>query len=141
MAPPKTLGAVYLQSGAAAVPYSAASERALLQLHHDIYAAAGSSMVLQSKVLAGEGDAISAFNAARANEYVMVIGKGQRLVQRIEQEHQAERFSVAGLEDNELDLARLQTLLAQIRARDVFGAQGREAAESLLSKCAEALEQ
>jgi hypothetical protein len=44
------------------------------------------------------------------------------------------------LEDNELDLVRLQTLLAQIRARDVFGAQGREAAESLLSKCAEALE-
>ena len=92
----KTLGAVYLQSGAAAVPYSAASERALLQLHHDIHAAAGSSMVLQCKVLAGEADAISAFNAARANEYVMVIGKGQGLVQRIEQEHQAERFSVAG---------------------------------------------
>jgi len=137
----KTLGAIYLQSGTAAMPWDSASERAMRKLHQDIGRMAGSSILLRCEVLAGETDAIDAFNAARSDEYGEIIRKCEEFLRQLEHEHVAEHFTFAELEENEVDLVKLQKWLAKIRARDVFGGPGREAAERLLQECEKALEQ
>jgi hypothetical protein len=137
----KTLGAIYLQAGTVAIPYSAASERAMRILHKDIGRMAGSSILLRCEPLAGETDAINAFNAARGDEYGEIIRKCEDFLQQLEREHLAEHFTFAELEENEVDLVKLQSWLAKVRARDAFAAPGRRAAEQLLQRCAEALEQ
>jgi hypothetical protein len=119
----KTLGAIYLQSGTAALPYSAPSERALRRLQQDIRNMSGASLLLRCEALAGETDAIDAFNAARADEYSEVIDSARSFFRQIEQEHRAAHFTFAELEENEVDLAKLQRWLSTVRARDVLGAQ------------------
>src|SRR6478672_3756928 len=65
----KKLGAIYLQAGTVAMPYDSASERVLRQLHLEIKHMSGSSILFQCEALAGETEAIDAFNAARSDEY------------------------------------------------------------------------
>lgn len=136
----KTLGAIYLQAGTVAMPYNAASERAMRILHQDIGKMSGSSILLKCEPLAGETDAIKAFNAARGDEYGEIIRKCEDFLEQLEREHLAEHFTFAELEENEVDLVKLQQWLAKIRARDVFEAPGRQTAEQLLQQCEEALE-
>lgn len=136
----KTLGAIYLQAGTAAMPYDAASERALSRLHLEILNMSGSSILFRCKALSGETEAIDAFNTARSDEYDEIINKCQGFLRQIEQEHVAKHFTFAELEENEVDLVKLQKWLSKIRVRDVFGAPGREQAEQLLAECAAAIE-
>ena len=120
----KTLGAIYLQAGTATMPYDAASERALRRLHQEILNMSGTSILFRCQALSGETEAIGAFNTARSDEYDEIINKCQGFLRQIEQEHVAEHFSFAELEENEVDLVKLQKWLAKIRVRDVFGAPG-----------------
>lgn len=136
----KTLGAIYLQAGTAAMPYDAASERALRRLHLEILNMSGTSILLRCQALSGETEAIDAFNTARSDEYDEIINKCEGFLRQIEREHAAEHFSFAELEENEVDLVKLQKWLAKIRVRDIFGAPGRKRAEQLLAECAAALE-
>jgi len=136
----KTLGAIYLQAGTVAMPWDAASERAMRALHKDIGRMSGSSILLRCEALAGETDAIDAFNAARSDEYGEIIRKCEDFLQQLEREHLAKHFTFAELEENEVDLVKLQKWLAKVRDRDVFGGTGRQAAEQLLHECEEALE-
>jgi hypothetical protein len=136
----KTLGAIYLQAGTAAMPYDAASERALRRLHMEILNMSGTSILFRCQALSGETEAIDAFNTARSDEYDEIIHKCQGFLRQIEQEHIAEHFSFAELEENEVDLVKLQKWLSKIRVRDTFGAPGRQRAEQLLAECAAALE-
>jgi hypothetical protein len=136
----KTLGAIYLQSGTAALPYDAASERALRRLQLEILQMSGSSILFRCEVLSGETEAIDAFNTARSDEYDEIINKCQGFLRQIEQEHVAEHFTFAELEENEVDLVKLQKWLSKIRVRDVFGAPGRQEADQLLAECEAALE-
>lgn len=136
----KALGAIYLQAGTVAMPYDASSEHALRKLHAEILTMSGSSILFRCDALAGETDAIDAFDAARSDEYDEIIDKCQDFLRQIEREHVAEHFTFAELEENEVDLVKLQKWLSKIRGRDVFGARGRDAAERLMKECAEALE-
>jgi hypothetical protein len=136
----KTLGAIYLQAGTAAMPYDAASERSLRRLQQEILQMSGSSILFRCAVLSGETEAIEAFNAARSDEYDEIINKCQGFLRQIEQEHVAEHFTFAELEENEVDLVKLQKWLSKICVRDVFGVPGRQQAEQLLAECEAALE-
>jgi DNA-binding transcriptional regulator PaaX len=136
----KTLGAIYLQAGTVAMPWDAASERTMRTLHQDIRRMSGSSILLRCEALAGEAEAIDAFNAARSDEYGEIIRKCEDFLQQLEREHLAEHFTFAELEENEVDLVKLQKWLAKVRARDVFAGPGGQAAAQLLQKCEEALE-
>ena len=46
----------------------------------------------------------------------------------IEKEHVAGHYTFAELEENEVDLVKLRNWFARVRQRDVFGAEGRQAA-------------
>ena len=122
------------------MPYDTASERTLRRLHLEILNMSGSSILFRCQALSGETEAIDAFNTARSDEYDEIINKCEGFLRQIEREHAAEHFTFAELEENEVDLVKLQKWLSKIRVRDVFGAPGRQRAEQLLVECATALE-
>jgi hypothetical protein len=100
----------------------------------------GSSILFRCETLAGEAGLIDAFNAARADEYDEVVRKCRAFVSQMEREHESGHFTFAELEENEVDLVKLQNWLSKICARDAFGAPGRETAQQLVKECEEALE-
>jgi DNA-binding transcriptional regulator PaaX len=136
----KGLGAIYLQNSAAALPASPSNERALRKLRHEILDMSGTAVLLSCAVLSGEQDVLSAFQAARDDEYEEIVDKCQDFHGQLEKEYQANHFTYAELEENEEDLTKLRNWFAKVALRDVFGAPGRTTAEEALKTCELALE-
>ena len=136
----KGLGAIYLQSSAAALPAGASAERALRKLQHEIIQMSGSAALLRSTLLGGGSDVAAMFRAARDDEYDEILDKCDDFLAGIDKEFHAEHFSFAELEENEVDHTKLVNWLAKVRDRDVLGSAQRENAEAAVQRCAEALE-
>lgn len=136
----KSLGAIYLQSSAAALPASTTAERALRKLRSEILDMAGTAVLLSCEVLAGESDIRAQFQDARDDEYEEIVDKCADFVAGIDKEYRENHFSYAELEENEVDLVKLRTWLQRVRERDVFGAAGLQQAVSSLAECEEKLE-
>jgi len=136
----KSLGAIYVQSSAAALPASTSAERALRKLRSEILDMAGTAMLLSCEVLAGEPDIRAQFQHARDDEYEEIVDKCEDFIAGIDKEYRETHFSYAELEENEVDLVKLRTWLQRVRERDVFGAAGLQAAVSALAECEEKLE-
>jgi hypothetical protein len=136
----KSLGAIYLQSSAAALPASTSAERALRKLRSEILDMSGSAVLLSCDVLAGESDVRAQFQAARDDEYAEIVDKCADFIGEIDKEYRESHFTYAELEENEVDLVKLRTWLQRIRDRDVFGAAGLRQAVSSLAECEEKLE-
>jgi hypothetical protein len=101
---------------------------------------AGTAVLMSAAVLAGETEVRAAFQAARNDEYEEVVDRCQDFLQQVAKEYEANHFTYAELEENEVDLVKLRTWLARIRERDVFGASGREGAAKALAECEQSLE-
>jgi hypothetical protein len=71
----KSLGAIYLQSSAAALPASTGAERALRKLRREIIDMSGTAALLSCRVLAGEPEVRAAFQAARDDEYAEIVDR------------------------------------------------------------------
>jgi DNA-binding transcriptional regulator PaaX len=136
----KRLGAIYLQNSVAALPASVAAERALRKLRSEILDMSGTAALLSAAVLAGEPEVRAAFQAARDDEYEEIVDKCQDFLAEVKKEYQANHFTYAELEENEVDLVKLRNWLERVRQRDTFGAAGRQAAEKWLAECEQALE-
>jgi hypothetical protein len=91
----KSLGAVYVQNSAAALPSSPAGERALRKLRHDITEMNGSAVLFRSSALVGEADVLAAFRAARDDEYEEIVDRCQDILAQVEKEHVAAHGAVA----------------------------------------------
>src|ERR1700752_1810408 len=63
----KSLGAVYLQNSAAALPASDGAERALRKLPREILDMNGTAVLLSCSALVGGSDVIALFQAARGS--------------------------------------------------------------------------
>jgi hypothetical protein len=137
----KSLGAIYLQNSAAALPASTGHERALRKLRSEILDMGGTAVLLSCTVLAGATEVMEAFQAARNDEYEEIVDRCEDFLAQVKKEHVAEHFTYAELEENEVDLAKLQNWFARVRQRDSFGAGGRQAAEAALASCGQALEE
>ncbi len=136
----KSLGAIYLQNSAAALPASAATERALRKLRREIIEMSGTAVLLSCNVLAGEPEVRRAFQAARNDEYEEIVDRCDDFLQQVQKEYTANHFTWAELEENEVDLVKLRNWFAKVAERDVFGAEGRPAAEKALETCDQSLE-
>jgi hypothetical protein len=136
----KSLGAIYLQSSAAALPASTSAERALRKLRSEILDMSGTAMLLSCEVLAGEQEIRAQFQHARDDEYDEIVDKCADFMAGIDKEYRESHFSYAELEENEVDLVKLRTWLQRVRERDVFGASGLQAAVTVLAECEEKLE-
>ncbi|MGH9103519.1 MAG: Chromate resistance protein ChrB [Acidimicrobiales bacterium] len=137
----KALGAVYLQSSVAALPASAATERALRGLRKEIVEHMGGRAVLfGGSALVGEADVVGATNEARDDEYEEIVDRAQDFLSGIDKEIAARHLTYGELEENEEDLTKLRGWYDKVRARDALGASGAERASGVLQACAEALE-
>ena len=136
----KSLGAIYLQNSVAALPASTANERALRKLRREIADMSGTAMLMTCSVLAGEAEVRAAFQAARNDEYEEIVDKCQDFLAGVHKEYDANHFTYAELEENEVELVKLRNWLAKITDRDVFGASGRDACVTFLDKCEQSLE-
>jgi hypothetical protein len=136
----KGLGALYLQNSVAALPASYASERALRALRKEVLEMGGTAYLLSSKVVAGGGDVVAAFNATRDDEYEEIIDKCNDFQAQVDKEFAASHFTYAELEENEEDLVKLQKWFQKVAARDVLGAAKRDDAQARLDECAQTLE-
>jgi hypothetical protein len=136
----KSLGAIYLQNSAAALPASTATERALRKLRREIIEMSGTAVLLSCDVLAGEPEVRAAFQAARNDEYEEIVDRCQDFLAQVQKEYTARHFTWAELEENEVDLVKLRTWFAKVADRDAFGAAGRPAAEKALETCDQTLE-
>jgi hypothetical protein len=131
----KSLGAIYLQSSAAALPASTQAERALRKLRSEIADMSGTAVLLSCDVLAGQADIEAQFQAARNDEYEEIVDKCNDFVAGLDKEYAENHFSYAELEENEVDLVKLRNWLQRVRERDVFGAAGAQAAADALARC------
>jgi len=136
----KGLGAIYLQNSVATLPAGTAAERSLRKLRHEILEMAGSAVLFRSPMIAGGADVAAAFRTARDDEYEEIVDKCHDFLAGIDKEFAAAHFSFAELEENEVDHTKLATWLAKVRARDILGSSGRQAADDALVACERALE-
>jgi Protein ChrB, N-terminal len=136
----KSLGAIYLQNSAAALPAGPSAERALRKLRSQILDMQGTAVLLSCAVLAGETEVRAAFEAARDDEYEEIVDRCEDFLAQVRKEYVADHFTYAELEENEVDLVKLRNWFARIRQRDVFGAGGRPAAEKALEACQASLD-
>ncbi len=83
---------------------------------------------------------MAAFQAARNDEYEEIVDRCEDFLAQVKKEHVAGHYTFAELEENEVDLVKLRNWFARVRQRDVFGAEGRQAAEAALATCEQALE-
>jgi ChrB-like protein len=136
----KSLGAIYLQNSAAALPASVAAERALRKLRSEILDMSGTAALLSCAVLAGEQEVRAQFQAARDDEYEEIVDKCQDFLAQLKKEYDANHFTYAELEENEVDLVKLKNWLERVRQRDVFGAAGLQPTQKWIAECEQALE-
>jgi hypothetical protein len=137
----KSLGAIYLQNSAAALPVSVGAERALRKLRSEILDMGGTAALLSCTVLAGAAEVHAAFQAARDDEYAEIVDRCEDFLAQVKKEHVASHYTYAELEENEVDLDKLHKWFDRVRERDVFGAAGRQAAEQALEVCGQSLEE
>jgi DNA-binding transcriptional regulator PaaX len=136
----KSLGAIYLQNSAAALPASVSAERALRKLRGEILDMSGTAVLLSCSVLAGEQEIRAQFQAARDDEYEEIVDKCEDFLGQVDKEYAARHFTYAELEENEVDLVKLKNWLQKVSDRDVLGASGRAAAEAAVAVCEDKLE-
>lgn len=136
----KSLGAVYLQNSAAALPARDGAERALRKLRREILAMDGSAVLLSCSAVAGGPDVVALFEAARDSEYEEILDKCLDFHAGLEKEYTANHFTYGELEENEVELVKLRNWYEKVRTRDVYGAPKRSETAQALDACGEALE-
>jgi ChrB-like protein len=138
----KRLGALSLQHAVCLLPLSDASRAAYGRLARRVEEYGGEATVLET----GSPDAswqdkiVARFNAARDEEYDEVVDEAERFREEIARERRKGKFTFAELEDEESNLERLRKYLAQVQARDTFGAPGAPRAVAEVEQCATVLE-
>lgn len=137
----KSLGAIYLQNSAAALPASVGAERAMRRLRREILDMSGTAVLLSCSVLAGETEIRAAFAAARNDEYEEIVDKCEDFQAQVRKEYVDSHFTYAELEENEVDLVKLRNWLRRVTERDTFGSSGRQQAERALAGCEHTLEE
>ncbi len=136
----KSLGAVYLQNSAAALPAGIGAERALRRLRNEIVEMDGTAVLLSCSAVAGGRDVVALFQAARDSEYEEILDKCVDFHAGLEKEYAAKHFTYGELEENEVELVKLRNWYDKVQARDAYGAPKRSEASQALDACGEALE-
>ncbi len=134
------LGAIYVQTSAAALPASPVAERALRALRSEIIEMGGTALLFASDVLAGEDGLVAQFNAARDDEYEEIVDRCEDFSRQVRKEYDDDHFTYAELEENDVDLAKLKGWFDKVRARDVLRSEGAGRAAEAIAGCEAILE-
>jgi hypothetical protein len=133
----KGMGAVYLQSGVCLLPKSDDHVRRLKMLENDIAGMKGECVILETVALdaAQEEKALARFKADRDEAYEEFIDKCDDFEREVAKEVEAKHFTYAELEENDVDLKKLQGWLGKIKKLDFYGAARAAEAEERLKGC------
>lgn len=133
----KGMGAVYLQSGVCLLPGTDDHVRRLKIVENEIAGMSGECLILETAALDRfqEEKVVSRFKADRDEEYREFLDKCKDFHGEIEKEPAAGHFTYAELEENDVDLKKLQSWLEKIRKLDFYNAPLYEDAERQLRSC------
>ena len=136
------MGVLSLQHAVCLLPLSEENRVAYERIARRIEEYGGEASILETASPSDDWHAkmVARFNAARDEEYEEVVDETERFREEIARERRKGKFTFAELEDEESNLERLRRYLAQVVARDTFGAEGRARAEAEVERCAEVLE-
>jgi hypothetical protein len=131
------MGAVYLQNGVCILPKTDDHVRRLKMLENEIAGMGGESVILETVALdrSQEEKVVARFKADRDEEYREYLGKCADFEAEIAKETAASHFTYAELEENDVDLKKLQSWLEKIRKLDFYGATLAAEAEQRLRTC------
>ena len=138
----KGMGAVYLQNGVCVLPRTDDHIRRLKMVENDISEAKGESVILQTVALdpAQEVKVVGRFKAERDEAYAEFIDICDDFEREVAKEITAGHYSYAELEENDVDLKKLQGWLEKIGKLDFYGAARAEEARTRLKGCEAALD-
>src|ERR1700747_1674774 len=130
----KNMGAVYLQNGVCLLPKTDDHARRLKMLENDIAEMGGEAVILETAALdRGQEDKVVArFKADRDDAYREFIDKCDDFQAEIAKETAARHFTYNELEENDVEVKKLQGWLEKIKKLDFYGgALAAEAVERL----------
>jgi hypothetical protein len=133
----KGMGAVYLQSGVCLLPKTDDHVRRLKILENDIVEMDGEAVILETVALdrSQEDKVLARFKSDRDEEYREFLGKCADFESEIAKETAAINFTYAELEENDVDLKKLQSWLEKIRKLDFYRATLAAEANDRLHTC------
>lgn len=133
----KGLGAVYLQSGVCLLPKSDDHVRQLKIVENEVAEMAGEAVILETVALdrAQQEKVLARFKADRDDEYREFLDKCDDFEREVAKEEASGHYTYAELEENDVDLKKLQGWLDKIRKLDFYGAPLRAEAEQRLKGC------
>lgn len=133
----KGMGAVYLQNGVCLLPKTDDHVRRLKMIENDIFEMAGNSVILETVALnqAQESKVLARFKDDRDEQYREFIDKCHDFKRDVAKEVTASHFTYAELEENDVDLKKLQQWLTKIKLLDFYEANLAAEAQHLLDKC------
>jgi hypothetical protein len=111
-------------------------------LENDIAEAGGEAVILQTVALdpAQEAKVLTRFKAERDEAYAEFIDKCDDFEREVAKEVTASHYTYAELEENDVDLKKLQGWLAKIRKLDFYNADRAAEAEQRLAGCVAVLD-
>jgi len=119
----KGMGAVYLQNGVCLLPKTDDHVRRLKMLENDIVGMDGDAVILEAVALdRGQQEKVVArFKADRDDAYREFIDKCDDFETEIAKETAAQHFTYNELEENDVELRKLQGWLEKIKKLDFYG--------------------
>ena len=133
----KGMGAVYLQNGVCVLPKTDDHVRRLKMLQNDVTEAKGESVILETIALdrAQEERVVARFKAERDDAYEEFIDKCDDFEREVAKEITANHYTYAELEENDVDLKKLQGWLVKIEKLDFYGGERADEARGRLKGC------
>lgn len=133
----KGMGAIYLQNGVCLLPKTDDHVRRLKIIENEIHEMAGDSVLLETIALdrSQEEKVVARFKADRDEEYEEFLDKCKDFEAEIAKETAANHFTYAELEENDVDLKKLQSWLEKIHKLDFYGATLAPEAQQRLIAC------
>ncbi|MGH8573153.1 MAG: Chromate resistance protein ChrB, partial [Gammaproteobacteria bacterium] len=134
-------GALQLQQSVVVFPDSEEFRRAASRVRAVVADVGGAVVGVSAEPLSPEDGArlISAWNEARAAEYVELAAEAEKLVAEIDREFANEKFTLAELDEEEAELEKLKSRHERIRGRDVHGCDRAAEAAAALERASEAV--
>ena len=133
----KGMGAVYLQNSVCLLPKTDDHVRRLKMLENDVAEMSGDAVILETIALdrSQEEKVIARFQADRDEAYRELIDKCDDFETEIAKETAVQHFTYAELEENDVDLKKLQVWFEKIKKLDFYDAELAVAAAERLKGC------
>jgi hypothetical protein len=138
----KGMGAVYLQSGVCLLPKTDDHVRRLKILENEVVGMGGEAVILETVALdrSQAEKVVARFKADRDEAYRELLEKCADFEAEIAKETAAHHFTYAELEENDVDLKKLEGCLEKIHKLDFYGATLAAEAQTRLRACEAVLE-